>query len=74
MSRARPSTSNRDGKTYVVRVEPWDRGYEIHVEGVGVTQAEHIDEVHMMAMDYIQCLLDVDQSDIELVFPYWLEG
>src|SRR5258708_2791163 len=45
-------------KTYKVRAKRWARGWELHIEGLGVTQSHSLRDAEMMAEDYI--MLDTD--------------
>jgi hypothetical protein len=47
-------------KTYKVRAERWARGWELHIDGVGVTQSHSLRDAEGMARDYIA--LDADVS------------
>lgn len=38
---------------FKVAVKPWEGGWELHIDGAGVTQAEHPDQFATMARDYI---------------------
>lgn len=40
-------------KTYNVLAKPWERGYELHIDGVGVTQSYGLDDAEFMARDLI---------------------
>lgn len=39
--------------TYTVRAKPWARGWELHIDGVGVTQSRSLRDAERMARDYI---------------------
>lgn len=41
-------------KTYTVRAKRWARGWELHIEGLGVTQSHTLRDAEMMARDYIE--------------------
>lgn len=43
-------------KTYTVRVVRWDRGWELHVPGVGVTQSHGLMDARQMVVDYIRMM------------------
>ena len=47
-------------KTYAVRVVRWERGWELHVPGVGVTQSHGLKDAHRMAADYIRIMTGSD--------------
>jgi DNA-directed RNA polymerase subunit F len=40
-------------KTYKVRAKRWARGWELHIDGVGVTQSHSLRDAEGMARDYI---------------------
>lgn len=46
-------------KTYTVTAKRWARGWELHIDGVGVTQAANLKEAEEMARDYIEAIEDV---------------
>ena len=39
--------------TYQVRAKRWEHGWELHIEGVGVTQSRTLREADRMVRDYI---------------------
>lgn len=56
--------------TYVAKAKRWEHGWEIHVEGVGVTQVRLLEQAKSQACDLIETMLDrrVPESEIELNF------
>lgn len=46
-------------KTYSVRAERWEHGWELHIDGLGVTQSDDLDDAEMMVRDYISLDLGV---------------
>lgn len=40
-------------ETYKVTAKPWAHGWELHIEGVGVTQVEQLDDAETTVRDYI---------------------
>lgn len=42
-----------DVTTYTVRAKHWKRGWELHIEGLGVTQSKTLDDAEAMVRDYI---------------------
>jgi hypothetical protein len=40
--------------TYTVRARHWERGWELHVEGVGVTQSRTLARAEAMVRDYLR--------------------
>lgn len=43
-------------KTYTVRVVRWDRGWELHIPEVGVTQSRGLMDARQMVVDYIRIM------------------
>ncbi len=39
--------------TYTVRAKRWKHGWELHIDGVGVTQSRNLDGAEQMVRDYI---------------------
>ena len=56
--------------TYVAKAKRWEHGWEIRVEGVGVTQVRLLEQAKSQACDLIETMLDrrVTESEIELNF------
>lgn len=57
-------------RKYTVDARRWERGWELHVKGVGVTQARRLNEAEAMARDYVAIMTnaaDDDVIDIEIV-------
>ena len=52
--------------SYEVRAKRWARGWELHVEGVGVTQSKTLVSASKMAREYVSMALDVDPESFEL--------
>jgi hypothetical protein len=46
-------------KTYDVRARRWEHGWELHIDGVGVTQSRTLWDAEMMARDLISRRLGV---------------
>ncbi|MDX6738188.1 hypothetical protein [Actinocorallia sp. A-T 12471] len=46
-------------RDYTVRALRWERGWELHIDGVGVTQVHRLTEAEAAARDYIALELDV---------------
>jgi hypothetical protein len=42
--------------TYTVRAKRWERGWELHIDGVGVTQSQRLTDAEEMARDYISIM------------------
>lgn len=54
-------------KTYTVHAKPWERGWELHIDGVGVTQSHTLDDAEPMARDYIALALDIPRYSFRVV-------
>lgn len=56
-------------KTYTARARRWARGWELHIDGVGVTQSHGLRDAEYMVRDYIALLRDVpaDSFGVEIV-------
>jgi DNA-directed RNA polymerase specialized sigma24 family protein len=46
--------------TYQVRARRWARGWELHIDGVGVTQSRSLSDAEGMVRDYIALDADAD--------------
>lgn len=53
-------------KTYSVRARPWEHGWELHIDGLGVTQSRTLRDAGMMARDYIALDLDVPEDSFDV--------
>lgn len=56
--------------TYTVTAKRWARGWELHIDGVGVTQARSLSVAESMAREYIAFVLDIDDEnsfDVDVV-------
>lgn len=56
--------------TYTVTAKRWARGWELHIEGVGVTQSRSLAGAESMAREYIAFALDIDDEnsfDVDVV-------
>jgi DNA-directed RNA polymerase specialized sigma subunit len=53
--------------TYNVRAKRWKHGWELHIDGVGVTQSRNLDGAEQMVRDYIETLTDRDTVDAAVV-------
>jgi hypothetical protein len=56
-------------KTYIVRAKRWDRGWELHIPGVGVTQSHGLVDAGGMATSYITMMTDAapDSFTVEVI-------
>ena len=56
--------------TYTVRAKPWKHGWELHIDGIGVTQSKNLASAEQMARDYIETLTDHDTAaDYVVIHP-----
>jgi CRP-like cAMP-binding protein len=46
-------SNSSDKTTYTVHAKRWARGWELHIEGVGVTQSRALNDAEAMVRDYI---------------------
>jgi hypothetical protein len=53
--------------TYHVTAKRWKHGWELHIDGVGVTQSRTLDTAEQMVRDYIETLTDKDVSGDKVV-------
>lgn len=55
--------------TYLARATQWERGWEVNVEGVGVTQVRLLANATAQARDLIQTMTDatVSEGDVRLI-------
>jgi DNA-directed RNA polymerase specialized sigma subunit len=54
-------------RTYTVDAKRWEHGWELHVEGVGVTQSKSLHSARRMAREYISLVESIsDESTIEV--------
>lgn len=55
--------------TYTVTAKRWERGWELHIEGVGVTQSRTLARAEAMVREYISLKYDVgeDSFGVEIV-------
>jgi DNA-directed RNA polymerase specialized sigma24 family protein len=53
--------------TYNVRAKRWKHGWELHIDGIGVTQSRNLDGAEEMVRDYIETLTDHDTADDAVV-------
>lgn len=53
-------------KTYRVVAKRWAHGWELHIDGVGVTQSRTLGEAEAMVRDYIAVDLDASPDDVDV--------
>lgn len=61
-------------KTYDVRARHWSGGWELHIEGVGVTQVRTLENAARQVRDYLETLLDIDASRVTIAIHPDLGG
>ena len=52
--------------TYKVRARRWARGWELHIDGVGVTQSHSLADAEGMVRDYIALDLGVEPDSFDV--------
>ncbi|MEU5320419.1 hypothetical protein AB0G67_27265 [Streptomyces sp. NPDC021056] len=52
--------------TYVVVAKRWKRGWELHIDGVGVTQSKTLLDAEAMARDYIGLVREIPLESFDL--------
>jgi len=60
--------------TYTVHAKRWAQGWELHIDGVGVTQSRSLSDAERMARDYIATFTDRDTSGDQLVITPAIGG
>jgi hypothetical protein len=56
-----------DTNSYNVTAKRWKHGWELNIDGVGVTQSRTLDTAEQMVRDYIETLTDKDVSGDRVV-------
>lgn len=57
-----PFGRQRQMTTYTVTAKRWEHGWELHIDGVGVTQSRTLDSADRMVRDYIKSLTGRDAA------------
>lgn len=52
---------------YTVRAVCWEHGWELHIDGLGVTQSRTLDSAPSMVRDFIESLTGHDASSDEVI-------
>jgi hypothetical protein len=52
---------------YEVRAVRWEHGWELHIDGVGVTQARSLASAERQVLDYAATLTGTDADDAVVV-------
>lgn len=53
---------------YSVIARKWDGGWELHIEGVGVTQADRLGVAEEMVRDYLDVMNLNPEADIDITY------
>lgn len=53
--------------TYTVRAKRWKHGWELHIDGVGVTQSRNLSAAEQMVRDYIETLTNSNTATDDVV-------
>ena len=61
-------------QTYTVRAVRWAGGWELHIDDVGVTQTRTLATAENQVRDYLDSLLGIDTTDIDVVIVPDLGG
>ena len=60
--------------TYTVRAQHWERGWELHIDGVGVTQSRTLAGAEAMVRDYLRLDGHADWRDTDVTVVPDLDG
>jgi DNA-directed RNA polymerase specialized sigma24 family protein len=60
--------------SYTVRAVRWAHGWELHIDGEGVTQCRTLDQADQQVRDYLATVHDTDFDDAEIVIVPDLDG
>ena len=52
--------------TFQVRAVRWDRGWELHIDGLGVAQSHGLRDAEYMVRDYVSLMLHVSEDSFEV--------
>lgn len=52
--------------TYTATAKKWSGGWELHIDGVGVTQSRTLDSAVSQAQNYIETVLDESGAEVTL--------
>jgi predicted XRE-type DNA-binding protein len=55
-----------DRPTYAVTARRWKHGWELHIDGVGVSQSKTLLDAESMVRDYIAIVLDVPEDSFDV--------
>ena len=51
---------------YTVRAKHWKRGWELHIDEIGVTQVRTLATADQQVRDYLESLLEIDATDVTI--------
>jgi hypothetical protein len=54
-------------RTYPVRAKRWARGWELHIDGLGVTQSHTLRDAETMVRDYIELDTGAEPGSFDVV-------
>lgn len=60
--------------THTVHARHWERGWELHIDGVGVTQSRTLAAAEVMVRDYLRLDRHADWRDAEVTILPDLDG
>src|SRR5690242_16248094 len=60
--------------SYKVRAKRWARGWELHIDGVGVTQSHSLRDAEMMVRDYIALDGEIPPDSFDVVITPEIGG
>lgn len=52
---------------YEVHAKRWAHGWELHIDGVGVTQSRTLDDAEAMVRDYVESATGHDTANDEVI-------
>lgn len=61
-------------KTYTARARKWEGGWELHIDGVGVTQSRTLRDADRMARSYVAMDTGADRDSFEVDIVPDLDG
>ena len=60
--------------TYTVKAVRWEHGWELHIDGEGVTQVRTLDHAAQQVRDYLETVHDRDFTDADIELRFDLDG
>ena len=55
---------------YRARAARWEDGWELHVEGVGITRLASVEAAESQVRDYIETAMDLDTTGAEIAIEW----